>query len=279
MIDTISDNIDKILLDRPSANIFVCGDFNAHNIDWIPNDWKTDDAGKNCEAFSVSQGLTQMVDFITHIPDNDRHRPSTLDLFLSSNPEVCKVYSSAPLGNSDHVVVSVDISLSSPSARESPKHRTLYSYEQGDWESFRDFIRDIPLDQIMSLKAEQCAREISSWIQAGIDAFIPCRKFQARPNSSPWFSPACAAAIAHRNHYFHTYKSQPNAENRDLLRKASNSCKRVLNNAKSSYADRTHIRISSQKLGSRDFWRIYNGIVNKNKSLIPPLINGPEVWS
>ena len=129
----------------------------------------------------------------------------------------------------------------------------------------------------MSLKAKQCGREISSWIQAGIDAFIPCRKFQARPNSSPWFSPACAAAIAHRNHYFHTYKSQPNAENRDLLRKASNSCKRVLNNAKSSYADRTHIRISSQKLGSRDFWRIYNLIVNKNKSLIPPLINGPEV--
>ena len=53
VIDTILDNIDKILLDHPSANIFVCGDFNAHNIDWIPNDFKTDEAGKNCEAFLV----------------------------------------------------------------------------------------------------------------------------------------------------------------------------------------------------------------------------------
>ena len=78
------------------------------------------------------------------------------------------------------------------------QNRTLFSYEQGAWEGFRNFVCDIPLDQLMSLKAEQCAKELSSWIQAGIASFIPLRKF--RLNSSPWFSPACAAAIAHRNH-------------------------------------------------------------------------------
>ena len=37
--------------------------------------------------------------------------------------------------------------------------------------------------------------------------------------------------------------------------------------------------ITSQKLGSLDFWRIANSVLNKGKSAIPPLFNGPEVLS
>ena len=37
--------------------------------------------------------------------------------------------------------------------------------------------------------------------------------------------------------------------------------------------------ITSQKLGSRDFWQITNSVLNKGKSAIPPLFNGPEVLS
>ena len=43
------------------------------------------------------------------------------------------------------------------------------------------------------------------------------------------------------------------------------------------YANKTKESITSQKLGSRDFWRIANSILNKGKSAIPPLLNGPEV--
>ena len=37
--------------------------------------------------------------------------------------------------------------------------------------------------------------------------------------------------------------------------------------------------MTSQKLGSRDFWQIANSVLNKGKSAIPPLFNGPEVLS
>ena len=37
--------------------------------------------------------------------------------------------------------------------------------------------------------------------------------------------------------------------------------------------------ITSQKLGSRDFRRIANSVLNKGKSAIPPLFNSPEVLS
>ena len=35
--------------------------------------------------------------------------------------------------------------------------------------------------------------------------------------------------------------------------------------------------ITSQKLGSQDFWQIANSVLNKGKSAIPPLFNDPEV--
>ena len=63
------------------------------------------------------------------------------------------------------------------------------------------------------------------------------------------------------------------------FRQASNRCKRVLEGAKLAYANKTKESITSQKLGSRDFWRIANSVLNKGKSAIPPLFNGPEVLS
>ena len=63
------------------------------------------------------------------------------------------------------------------------------------------------------------------------------------------------------------------------LRQASNCCKRFLEAAKLAYANKTKESITSQKLGSRDFWRIANSVLNKGKSAIPPLFNGPEVLS
>ena len=61
------------------------------------------------------------------------------------------------------------------------------------------------------------------------------------------------------------------------FRQASNRCKRVLEGAKLAYVNKTSI--TSQKLGSHDFWRIANSVLNEGKSAIPPLCNGPEVLS
>ena len=37
--------------------------------------------------------------------------------------------------------------------------------------------------------------------------------------------------------------------------------------------------ITSQKHGSLDIWQIANSVINKGKSAIPPLFNGPELFS
>ena len=49
--------------------------------------------------------------------------------------------------------------------------------------------------------------------------------------------------------------------------------------AKLAYANKTNESITFQKLGSCDFWRIDNSVLNKGKCAIPPLFNDSEVLS
>ena len=52
---------------------------------------------------------------------------------------------------------------------------------------------------------------------------------------------------------------------------------RALEAAKLAYANKTKVSITSQKLDSREFWRIANLVLNKCKSAIPSLFNGLDV--
>ena len=277
VVEAVSSNIDKALILQPSANIMVCGDFNAHNTEWLGHSHTTDVAGVFCQEFALAQDLTQIVDFPTRIPDRDDHQPYLLDLFLCSNPDSCTVASHPPLGRSDHMVVSVDVKFVVKSTNEHPYHRTVYSYSKADWDGLRDHLRDVPWLDIFKHDATFAAKEISEWVEIGIDCYIPHRKFQLKPHSSPWFTPSCAAAIAHRNHYFHQYHRDATPENKKLFRDSRNHCKRVIAEARSSYAEATRRSVASQRTGSRDFWRICNSVLNRGKSTIPPLFNGPEV--
>ena len=68
------------------------------------------------------------------------------------------------------------------------------------------------------------------------------------------------------------------SESEKKFRQASNHCKKALEAAKLAYATKTEC-ITSQKLGSWDFWRLANIVLNKGKSAILPLFNGLEVLS
>ena len=122
VFDSISANIDDILSINPSVNVFVFGDCNIHHKDWLTYSGGTDRPGELCYNFSISNDLTQMVNFPTRIPDCDSHSPALLDLFLSSDASICSTMAFAPLGNSDHVVVSVSIDFPATSKLDAPFH-------------------------------------------------------------------------------------------------------------------------------------------------------------
>ena len=279
VFESISSNIDEVLSINPSANVFVFADFYVHHKDWLTYSGGTDKPGELCYNFSISSNLTQIVNFPTRIPDYDSHSPALLDLFLSSDASISSTMAFSPLGNSGHVVVSVSIDFPINSKQDTPFHCVAYDYSHADWDGLRDHLRDVPWEDTFKLGASTASCEFCEWVQVGIDICIPHRKYQVKPHSSPWFPAACTAAIVHRNHFFRLYQRNKSSESKVKFRQASNCCKRVLQAAKLAYATKTKESITSQKLGSCDFWQVANSVLKKGKSAIPPLFNGPEVLS
>ena len=101
-----------------------------------------------------------------------------------------------------------------------------------DWDGLCNHLRDVPWEDIFRLSPCAAASEFCEWIQVGIDIYIyiyiSYRKYQVKPHSSPWFSPACDAVIVHRNHFFLLYQQNKSSEIKVKFRQASNCFKRVL---------------------------------------------------
>ena len=100
-------------------------------------------------------------------------------------------------------------------------------------------MKDVPWEDIVKLSASGAASEFCECVQVGTDVYIPHRKYQVQPRSSPWFSATCAAAIVHRNHSFRLYPREKSSYSKVRFRQASNRCKRVLEAAKLVYANKT----------------------------------------
>ena len=64
----------------------------------------------------------------------------------------------------------------------------------------------------LGASAAAAASEFCGWVQVGTDVYIPHRKNQVKPHSSPWFSAACATAIAHRNQFFRLYQKDKSSD-------------------------------------------------------------------
>ena len=158
------------------------------------------------------------------------------------------------LGNSNHAVVSVSIDFPSNSQWDTPFHCIAYEYSHADWDGLCDNLRHVQWEDISKLGASAAASEFCEWIQVGIDVYIHRRKYQVKPHSSPWFSASRAVVIVHRNHFFRLDQSKKSSDSEVKFRQASNHCKRVLEAAKLGHANKTKEYITSQKLGSCDFW-------------------------
>ena len=77
-----------------------------------------------------------MVNFPIRMPGCDSHSPDLFYLFLTFDASICSAMALPPLGNSDHVVVSVSIDFPSYSQQNALFHRIASDYSHADWYVF-----------------------------------------------------------------------------------------------------------------------------------------------
>ena len=89
--------------------------------------------------------MEQLIKHPTRVPDRHDHAGNILDLFFTSNPSNYSYSISAPLGSSDHKLISVSCSFSSPPPIPSTT-RQLWFPEQAQRDNIRSFLLDFPWD-------------------------------------------------------------------------------------------------------------------------------------
>ena len=124
-----------------------------------------------------------------------------LDLFISSDASICSTMAFPPLGNSDHVVVSVSIDFPTNSQQDVPFHRIAYDCSRADWDGLRDYLRDVPWEDIFKLGAPAAASEFCESVQVGIDVYIAHHKYQVNPHSMVFSNLCCCNSS--QNNFFH----------------------------------------------------------------------------
>ena len=135
----ILSNIDKVLSITPSANETLTSTIRTGS----PILVGSDTLGVLCYNFPISNDLIQIVKFPTQIPDCDCHSPTLLDFFLSSDASICCKIVFPPLGNSDHVIISVSIDFPSNLKEIPPFYSIAYDYSRAGWDGLCDHWRDI----------------------------------------------------------------------------------------------------------------------------------------
>ena len=119
--------------------------------------------------------------------------------------------------------------------------------------------------------ASPAASEFYEPVHVRIDVYIPHRKYQVKPHSSPWFSSACAAVIVHRNHFFRLHEKNKSSESKVKF-------DRLVIVAK-GFLLKHMLKQKSPSLPRNlawDFWQITNSVPKKGKSAIAPLFSSLE---
>ena len=85
-----------------------------------------------------------MVNFPIWILNYDSHCPVFFYLFISCDARICCTIAFPPLGNSDHVVLSVSTDFPANSKWDALFQCIAYDYSPADWDGLRDHLRHVP---------------------------------------------------------------------------------------------------------------------------------------
>ena len=148
--------------------------------------------------------------------------PNTLDLILSDFPGNVTVTGHPPLGASDHICLLAIIPA--PALRERPTKRTVWRYQQADWDRLRHSYRTSDWESSFTDNPDQSCEYVSSSILSDMKLFIPPRILVTRPTDPSWSTPECSDAVSAKQVAWKQMFRSPSPQHLVNARQATRAC-------------------------------------------------------
>ena len=161
------------------------GDLNGHHQEWLDST-TTNRHGVAALDFATVSGCDQLVIGPPHA------RGGTLDLLMTYVPDLVRVAVVAPLGRSDHSLLSIAISMAQAITNLCVSWRVLLK-QRVNWPAVCDAIGVLPWRSIWS--ADNPVARLNVHLSLLVERFVPTKVIRVRNKDKPWFNDDCRLAF------------------------------------------------------------------------------------
>ena len=189
------------LLVQRSGKLYIVGDFNLPDINWVTGSCIQGNVGDNYIRWMNARALYQHVTFDTRFRNGQM--PSLLDLIISkSEQDVTSLTSHPPIGKSDHLLIEAEIRIKPPKR----KVKMTRNFGRMDINNLRS--RALGLNWQLretSVEVEGLWANIKQNLLNLQDEFAPL-KYRGHKGKPPWWRAAVTRAIKRRDRSWRSFQ-------------------------------------------------------------------------
>jgi hypothetical protein len=247
-------------------NVIIIGDFNAPGIDWEIAHTDMPDFSFQCKLITTTLDnfLKQHVPFATRFREGQR--TNCLDLiFTKDEDDVSNLQSMAPLGSSDHVILTWEYILFAPSKPDTAERRNIW---KADIPSIVSFVRTINWQSILHDDAEESWRRFRTFFESVIDTYCPLM-LPRRQDHPKWLTRQVKLALKQKARCWRLARETGLASHHERYKRSRNLCKILIRDSKNSL----DAKILQESLSKPKKFYSYINSKMKNQERIPCLRN------
>ena len=207
--------------------LLILGDFNHKDINWLELNPHGESGSWRAKFLNCIQEnfLHQHVLEPTRARGDDT--PSTLDLvFTHSSLDIENLEYRAPLGRSDHCILSMNFIVEDIIPKKSSEKDRRFNYPKGDYMGLNEFLSNVDWITSTDRESEVDVDEVISIFlekyKEGTEVFVPMTKIGRKGGIQKWFNKECQMARKERDSFWKHYRKRGTWEARERYKLARN---------------------------------------------------------
>lgn len=256
-IKYLTEHLDEIMETHNCQNVMIVGDLNQHLVQ------------RAFEELTVVQGLTNHVDFPTHV------RGGSLDPVLTDlTEETVQCRQLDQVGTSDHMAVLSQVNLAT--AMDETSQREIWLWKHTDWPCMREKLSHINWDTVLTGDTEHDVETFASHILSIQRELVPHRIYSTRPEDQPWFGYRCRLSADAKYKAWIRYKKHPTLRNKNLHKVACKKMKNTVKWAMLKFESDIKRKLRGNEVGTKQWWSLVKEKQGISKQERIPVLNKPD---